>query len=68
MKSRLGRGANAPGNRNPTEHFNSIAAKASALGASLTHEVEDIPQVGRFTTVRDPQGVHFSVIQFLPQY
>jgi predicted enzyme related to lactoylglutathione lyase len=38
------------------------AAKAEALGGSLIVPPSDIPNVGRFAVIRDPQGAVFSVI------
>ena len=39
------------------------AAKATALGAKLYVPPTDIPNVGRFSVVGDPQGAVFSIIQ-----
>lgn len=38
------------------------AAKATELGGSVAVPPTDIPTVGRFSVLRDPQGGHFSVI------
>jgi predicted enzyme related to lactoylglutathione lyase len=43
------------------------AAKAQALGATVIVPPTDIPTIGRFAVVLDPQGVAFSVIKFLPR-
>ncbi|MBK9168087.1 MAG: VOC family protein [Bryobacterales bacterium] len=39
------------------------AAQAGALGAKIGVPPTDIPPVGRFAVVADPQGAHFSVIK-----
>ena len=38
------------------------AAKAEGLGGGLIVPPTDIPNVGRFAVIRDPQGAVFSVI------
>lgn len=38
---------------------------AVALGATVIHGPEDIPKVGRFSILQDPQGAVFSVLQSL---
>jgi uncharacterized protein len=42
------------------------AGKARSLGATVMVGPADIPSVGRFALVRDPQGAMFYVIRFLP--
>jgi predicted enzyme related to lactoylglutathione lyase len=39
------------------------AAKANQLGAKVCVGPEDIPGVGRFALLADPQGAMFSVIR-----
>jgi len=39
-------------------------AKATSAGAEMMYEPIEMPNVGRFTMVKDPQGVTFSIIQF----
>jgi uncharacterized protein len=39
------------------------ARKASSLGGSVMMGPQDIPKVGRFAVVRDPQGAAFSIFQ-----
>jgi len=39
------------------------AAKAQSLGASLHHAPTDIPNVGRFAVLGDPQGASFSIFK-----
>ncbi len=41
----------------------SSAAKATDLGGNLMVPPTDIPNVGRFATVKDPQGAVFSIFQ-----
>ncbi len=40
-----------------------IVAKAKGLGANVLAEPMDIPDVGRFAALTDPQGAAFSVIK-----
>jgi len=40
------------------------AAKAGQLGAKAHVPPTDIPDVGRFTVLQDPQGAYFALIQF----
>jgi predicted enzyme related to lactoylglutathione lyase len=40
-----------------------IVAKAKELGASVLNEPMDIPEVGRFAVLSDPQGAAFCVIK-----
>jgi len=42
------------------------ARKAEELGGKVLIPPTDIPKVGRFSTLMDPQGVMFSVITYLP--
>lgn len=41
------------------------AARAGELGAQTLHGPADIPEVGRFAVIRDPQGAVFSIIHLL---
>ena len=43
-----------------TEDVDAFCAKAGSLGATVGVEPTDIPEVGRFAVVGDPQGAHFS--------
>ncbi len=45
---------------------NAQAEKAKALGATLLVPPTDIPGVGRFAIVQDPQGAVFSIIKMKP--
>lgn len=38
--------------------------QAKQLGGEVCYDPIEIPEVGRFTMIRDPQGVHFSVIEY----
>ena len=38
-------------------------AKAKASGAKITLPAKDIPDIGRFAILQDPQGAHFAIIQ-----
>jgi uncharacterized protein len=42
------------------------AEKVAALGGKVLNPPMDIPNIGRFAVVADPQGATFSVIKFLP--
>ncbi|MDX6531922.1 MAG: uncharacterized protein QOH41_4212 [Blastocatellia bacterium] len=42
--------------------------KATSLGAQAIVPPMDIPNVGRFSTIRDPQGAVFSIIKLTPQH
>ena len=42
------------------------AEKVTALGGKVLNPPMDIPNIGRFAVVADPQGAVFSVIKFLP--
>lgn len=41
-------------------------AKIKDLGGKVMYDPMDVPEVGRFTMIQDPEGAHFSIIQ-LPQ-
>jgi predicted enzyme related to lactoylglutathione lyase len=42
-----------------------VAKKAQEMGATLIVPPRDIPNVGRFSTIQDPQGAVINVIQYL---
>ena len=42
------------------------AEKVTALGGKVLNPPMDIPNIGRFAVVADPQGAMFSVMKFLP--
>ena len=44
-----------------------VAAQVPALGGQVLVPPMDIPTVGRFTTIRDPQGAVISLIKYLPR-
>jgi len=48
------------------DDVDATARKAEALGGKVLLPPTDIPDVGRFATLMDPQGVMFSVITYLP--
>ena len=39
-------------------------ARAESLGGKLDFPPMEIPEIGRFTFLQDPQGAHFAIIQF----
>jgi predicted enzyme related to lactoylglutathione lyase len=43
------------------------ARKAAELGGKVLLPPTDIPNIGRFSVLMDPQGVMFSVITYLPK-
>jgi uncharacterized protein len=43
------------------------AAKAEELGAKIVVPPQDIPQVGRFCVLQDPQGAYISAITYVQQ-
>jgi predicted enzyme related to lactoylglutathione lyase len=43
------------------------ARKAEELGGKVLLPTTDIPNIGRFSVLMDPQGVMFSVITYLPK-
>lgn len=47
------------------EDCEQIAAKAESSGATICVPPTDIPEVGRFCVINDPQGATFSVIKLL---
>jgi predicted enzyme related to lactoylglutathione lyase len=48
------------------EDCDGTVAKATAAGGVLVVPRQDIENVGRFATIRDPQGAHFAVLQPAP--
>ncbi len=42
-----------------------VAKKAQEMGATVIVPPTDIPEVGRFSTMKDPQGAVINVIQYL---
>jgi uncharacterized protein len=43
------------------------AKKAEKLGGKLLVPPTDIPEVGRFSVIQDPQGAVFSIIKYVPK-
>lgn len=48
------------------DDVDAIAHKAEELGGKVVIPPTDIPDIGRFAALMDPQGVMFSVITYLP--
>ena len=46
------------------DDVDAAALKATALGGKVIVPPMDIPNVGRFSTLQDPQGAVFSVIKY----
>ena len=47
------------------ENVDEIAKQAVALGAKLIRPPQDIPEVGRFCILQDPQGAGIAAITYL---
>lgn len=47
------------------DDVDAAAAKATELGGKIIVPPTDIPKVGRFSTLQDPQGAVFSVIKYV---
>jgi uncharacterized protein len=47
------------------DNVDATAVKARELGGTVIMPPTDIPNVGRFSVLQDPQGVAFSVITYL---
>lgn len=47
------------------DDVDAAAARAQELGASVVVPLTDIPEVGRFCVIRDPQGAVLSMITYL---
>jgi len=47
------------------DDVDSIAQSALELGATVVVEPRDIPEVGRFCVIRDPQGAFLSAITYI---
>jgi uncharacterized protein len=45
-----------------------VAARAAKLGGKVIAGPMDVPNVGRFATMQDPQGAFFSVIRMFPHH
>lgn len=46
------------------DDVDATAKKAAELGGKVIVPPMDIPEVGRFCTIRDPQGAVFSIIRY----
>jgi len=46
------------------DNVDSVAEKVKAHGGTIVVPPTDIPTVGRFAVLQDPQGAHFSVITY----
>jgi len=42
----------------------SVVEKATGMGATIAMPPPDIPEVGRFGVLQDPQGAHISIISY----
>ncbi len=49
-------------------NVDTTAAQATALGATVCVPPQDIPLVGRFSMLQDPQGAVFGIISYLPSH
>lgn len=48
------------------DDVDAVAEKATALGAKIHMPPQDIPEVGRFCVLQDPQGAFISIITYVP--
>jgi predicted enzyme related to lactoylglutathione lyase len=46
------------------DDVDATAAKAKELGGTVLVEPQDIPEVGRFCVIKDPQGAVFSAMTY----
>lgn len=67
MSTKCGGGEIAPhwGIYITVDDVDAVAAKAGELGGKVLVPPTDIPNVGRFSALMDPQGVMFSVITYV---
>jgi hypothetical protein len=49
------------------ENVDELVGRVPALGGKLLMGPQDIPSVGRFAVVQDPQGAVLSVITYVPR-
>jgi predicted enzyme related to lactoylglutathione lyase len=49
------------------KNVDELVARVSGLGGKLVIPPQDIPTVGRFAVIQDPQGAVLSVITYLPR-
>jgi len=47
------------------DNVDETAEKASAMGATIHLPPQDIPEVGRFCVLQDPQGAFISIISYV---
>lgn len=50
------------------DDVDAIAEKAFSLGANVLVPPQDIPSVGRFAVLQDPQGAMFNIITYLEKF
>ena len=46
------------------DNVDKVAEKAVGMGAKIALEPMDIPEVGRFCVLQDPQGAYISIISY----
>jgi uncharacterized protein len=49
------------------EDVNATTQMAEALGGKILMQPQDIPTVGKFSVIQDPQGAVISLITYLPR-
>jgi predicted enzyme related to lactoylglutathione lyase len=49
------------------DNVDDLVARVASLGGKLLVPAQDIPTVGRFAVIQDPQGAVLSVITYLPR-
>jgi len=50
------------------DDVDAVAEKAFSLGANVLVPPQDIPSVGRFAVLQDPQGAMFNIITYLERF
>jgi predicted enzyme related to lactoylglutathione lyase len=49
------------------KNVDDVAGRAAGLGGKVLAPPQDIPGVGRFAVIQDPQGATLSIITYLPR-
>jgi len=49
------------------KNVDEVAGKVAALGGKVLSQPHDIPGVGRFAVIQDPQGATISLITYVPR-
>ena len=49
------------------DNVDALLPKVTQLGGKVIVPPQDIPDIGRFTVIQDPQGAMLSLINYFPQ-